>query len=118
MIKRHMSACLLAAILVSSISLESPAAGFSGAAEIEEMQVAGGGYLWIKLDATAANPNSCTMFDGWFYMITGAGGAITDIKTTFYSTALAAFMAGKKVDIYSGSCSGNYNLIDILKIVP
>jgi hypothetical protein len=97
-------------LLVAGV-LGSPAVyagGYSGAADVEDIQVINGGF-YVRLDPSVAqNPDGCTSFNGWFIFLGPSLDANQKNIQDYLAVALTAFTLGKKLNVYARGCYNNY----------
>jgi hypothetical protein len=84
------------------------AAGYSGLATINNIQIFNGGF-YVQLDkSVAANPDACPKFNGWYIFLDQSLDSTQNSFKEYTAATLSAFTLQKRVNIYVTGCYNGY----------
>jgi len=100
---------LFAFILLTSLMMSNMAhAGWSGFANIVQLQVFEGA-AWVKLEPSrVTNPAGCTFYNGWHIFVDDSLDVNRKNYKEFLAVLMTAWTLRQEVSIFSESCFSNY----------
>ena len=111
---------LLALILLISVGVNNTveALGWSGFANITELQI-NDGVFYIQLEpAKVSNPTACAIFSGYHIFVKDTIDANQKDYKEYLSVVLTAYALNKQISIHSTQCYSNYPNGDGIQIQP
>ena len=107
---------ILISILNIIISQPLSAAGWSSEATVNQIKIDVHSVL-TELDPTAFSTDINTCGSAWFAIYNGTT-TMDDFQKAMYSAALSSKTSNRLFKIYSSTCTGSNNTLEVIQIVP